>query len=110
DLVAVYFLWKLLQSTESKRPYLALAFYFLNPIVLFGVYVFGRYETFPIAFLLASLLAAKNQRHALSSLLFGLMILTRTSLLMLLPMHILLSGNTLRHKVQSLLIAILPFG
>lgn len=107
DLLVFLIIMMLFNSVKKKK--IALSFYFLNPILIFAVYVFGRYETFPIFFTVYSLFLLKQKRLILSAISFSLAILTRTSFLLLVPFYILLNGKTLLDKIKLLLIVLFPY-
>ncbi len=107
DIGSFYLLFQLVKK-KSYRFY-SLAFYFLNPILIFAVYVFGRYETFPIFFILLTLLLLKMKKVLWSTLSMGLLTLTRSSMLMLIPIYILTVGKTWKQKLSASIISILPF-
>ncbi|HEC64578.1 MAG TPA: hypothetical protein ENI23_04740, partial [bacterium] len=107
DLIGFYLIKRFLTSKKHKLH--ALAFYFLNPILIFAVYIFGRYETFPIVFLLVTLLLVKNKKEIWSGVSFSLLLFTRTSFLMILPVYILTAGKNWTQKIIMTLVATLPF-
>lgn len=94
---------------KSKQALYSIAFYFLNPILIFAVYIYGRYETFPLLFVLAALVVFKQKKFLLSAFLFGLSVMTRQSFLMLVPIYVMLGGRTLIEKAQMGILSVLPF-
>lgn len=63
----------------------------VNPISIFVVYIYGRFEVIPIFFILASLYYIKTHRFYLSLLMLGISAATRLyPLLLFIPAIILL--------------------
>lgn len=106
DILSFYVLYRMLKPLKENDQILGLAFYFLNPILIYGVYVFGRYEVFPIFFLLSCLYFLQKNKPILSLVMFGLIILSRTSLIMLFPVYFLI----LCKNYKSLFSYTLPLG
>ncbi len=107
DILSFFLLKKLLK--DKKSQIISLAFYFLNPMLIFSVYIFGRYETFPIAFMLISLYFIKKNKLILSTLTFALAILSRTSFIILVPIYFILIGKNSRQKLLISTLTLLPF-
>jgi len=107
DLTALWILHKL--TKKNKLQWKILAFYFLNPLLIFAVYIFGRYETIPITFALLSLLLLKKNRNFLSALSFGIAITTRSSFLIAWPIYVLTVGKKVKDKVAMAVLSILPY-
>ncbi|MBM9602727.1 hypothetical protein [Desulfopila inferna] len=59
-----------------------------NPITIFAFYVFGRFESIPIFFIAASLLALKRQRFVLAAILLGLCLNGREMMIIYSPLFI----------------------
>ncbi len=83
DLAALYFLLKFFK--ESSNKILVSALWAFNPFVLYGVYMWGRYEVFAILFLIISLFWAKQGRATLAFLSLGFAIAFRVPLALYLP-------------------------
>jgi len=107
DILSFFILKGLIKNKKSQV--ISLAFYFLNPILIFSVYMFGRYETFPIAFLLISLYFIKKNKFILSTFTFSLAILSRTSFIILAPIYFILIGKNFRQKILISILTLLPF-
>ncbi|KUK77841.1 MAG: Uncharacterized protein XD93_0028 [candidate division WS6 bacterium 34_10] len=108
DILSLYLLVKIFKLNRKKELELSI-FYFLNPILIFGVYMFGRYETIPIAFILGALFFWKRDKQFWAALLFGLAPLTRMSFLLLIPVVTMLIGKNIKQKIGYFLLMILPF-
>ncbi len=82
-LAEIVFWLVLLKSKKfSKKTWLWLLF---NPILIYSIYLFGRYESFVLLFLLLFLLAAQKQKFFQTLLWLFTLIFTRFSLVLLLP-------------------------
>lgn len=99
-----------MKISKKENTLSALILYFFNPISIFAVYMFGRYEVFPVTLILHSLYLLKEKKTLLSALVFGLCILSRTSFVILLPFLILLYGKNLWEKILSAILAVAPYG
>ncbi len=81
-----------------------------NPITLFAFYVFGRFESIPIFFIAASLLAMKKKRIILAAVLVGLCLNGREMMVLYSPVFICtvlfasLKEIDLRKKIISIFI------
>ncbi|NAS89699.1 hypothetical protein C4E24_08225 [ANME-1 cluster archaeon AG-394-G21] len=94
---------------ENKKGILAFKFWMVNPIGIFAIYIFARYEIIPIFFILLSLLLAKRDRPYLSLFSLGMSICGRIYPLMFLPFYIFTLGKNVKEKVSLLLVGIAPF-
>lgn len=94
---------------EDKKGILAFKFWMLNPVCIFATYIFARYETIPIFFILLSLLFAKKNRSYLSLFSLGISICDRIYPLLFLPFYIFYLGKDVKEKVSLLLVGIAPF-
>ncbi len=106
DIASLLILRKIIPVKNKNKILLQ---YFLNPILIFAVYVFGRYETIPIFFILLMLFFNKNGKWFLSALSFAMVLLSRTSLLILIPVIILTTGRSLFDKVKYITVALGPY-
>ena len=93
---------------ENKKGILAFKFWMVNPIGIFAIYIFARYEIIPIFFILLSLLFAKRERPYLALFSLGLSICTRMYPLLFLPFYILALGKNLKEKASLLIVGIAP--
>lgn len=73
-------------KTKAIRSCLIWCF---NPITLFAFYIFARFESIPIFFIAAALLACKKQRIILAAFLLGLCLNGREMMIMYSPIFIL---------------------
>ncbi len=90
------------------RATAAVAFWALNPVLLFSVYLYGRYETIPLFFILWSLLLAQRQRPAWAALVLSLSVATRLYTVLLMPFYLLLLADGWKGRFRLLGIMLLP--
>jgi hypothetical protein len=102
--------WLILKLAVKKFRIQTLGFYFLNPLLIFAVYIFGRYETFPIFFVLLSLYLSKQKKQSLSALTFGTSLAARSSFLIITPIYAMLVGKNLIQKICLSVLSIMPYG
>ena len=102
-------LWLLLKFFQKKDWLKVVIFWLFNPVNLYVLYAFGRFESAVTFILLWFFWLLKRQKLAWASLLFGVLILTRTFFLILIPLYFLLFGRGFREKAKYLLLSLGPF-
>ncbi|CAG0958154.1 hypothetical protein METP3_00658 [Methanosarcinales archaeon] len=107
DMASAIILLHLLD--EKKRGMLALKFWMINPIGIFAVYIFGRYETIPIFFVLLSLYFAKKNRIYISMFLLSIAIIERVYPIFFLPIYILALGKDIKEKAKLSFVGLFLF-
>ncbi len=99
--------------SDKKKGLRSSVMWLFNPITLFAFYIFGRFESIPIFFIAASLLALKKEKYILSAILLGLCLNGREMMILFFPIFfvaILFSTNkqiSIKHKIFAPLIIIL---
>jgi len=79
---------------DRKKGLLAFIFWMVNPVSIYVVYIFGRYETLHLFFILLSLYFIKKNRFSLALLILGIAVTIRIYPVMLvLPFAIILGRN-----------------
>lgn len=84
-----------------------------NPVTIFAFYIFGRFESIPIFFIAAAILATKRKRFLLAALLLGLSVNGRELMILYAPIFMIavfaepLSQMSLQKKVAALLLSFL---
>jgi hypothetical protein len=106
DFLCFFMLLRLI--SDKKRAFWLACFWMFNPISIYAVYVYGRYEIYWALFLIASLLFCKKERPYLSGLMLGFAIASRSYLLMLLPLFPLLISRKWGARIASLALAVAP--
>jgi hypothetical protein len=102
DLITGILLLRLFSQVE--RGLYAFKLWMINPAMLYGVFIYGRYEIYAIFFLVLSLILAQRQRALSAALALGLAIAFRSTPVLLLPIYTLILD---RHRLKQLIIFIL---
>jgi len=108
DLSCAFLLLKIFKDNKNKLY--AFKFWMVNPIIIFAVYIFGRYESVAIFFILLSLYYAKNNLSVRSVLCLGVSIIIRFYPLILLPFFVIILGKRFREYLKLTLLGLLPLG
>lgn len=87
----------------------AWAFWMLSPIGIYATYVFARYEAFPVALVLAAVLACERERPWTGAVLLGLAVTMRTYPLLLIPVFALVAVRGLPRQAAWSGLALAPF-
>ncbi len=82
DLSILIVLLKLLRNYENR----VLFYYFLNPIIIYGTYIHSQLDIIPTALLFASIYFLTVQKIRISSVFFGLAIVTKIHVVVALPL------------------------
>lgn len=80
----------------------------LNPLVLYSVYAWGRYEVVPILFVFLSLFLLKKKYKYWAILLLGFALISRLSLLIIVPFFIIYSSKTIKDYILNIFLVLLP--
>jgi len=93
---------------DKKKGLRAFIFWMINPVAIFAVYIFGRFEIIPVFFILLSLYYAKSKKNILAALVLGISIATKFySLLLLLP-FVFVVGDKVGERLKLLFLALVP--
>lgn len=103
--VANFFLIKKLFEKNISRAFGANVLYFLNPILIFSVFAWGRYEVIPIFFILLGIYLYKKDKTLLANIIWGLSILSRVPFVFFTPIISILTGKTVRQKAINLFVS-----
>ena len=96
-------------SHNKKGGLTAFIFWMVNPVTIFVVYIFGRYESLAIFFILLSLFYAKKNKLSLALLMLGVSITIRIYPVILLLPFALILGKNVRQQVKLCFLGILPW-
>lgn len=107
DAACAYGLYRL-GSSKQKSEWLV-RFWWLNPIIIFAVYVFGRHEVIGLFFVILSLYLLRREKHGLAFLSLGLAIAIRYYALLLLPIFVLSLDSTWKRHVWHSLFGLAPW-
>jgi hypothetical protein len=95
-------------STDTKGGLRAFMLWFLNPIVIFAVYIFGRFEVIPIFFILLCIYFLKENKIPFAALSLGIAIVDRYYILFILPLLLLLYCQTWIDKAKVAAVSATP--
>ena len=93
---------------ESKKGRLAFIFWMINPVVIFSVFIFSRFESIAVFFILLSLYYAKKNLSARSLFSLGVAVIIRLYPLILLPFFVIILGKGLRQRLKLAFWGLLP--
>lgn len=106
DLASVVLILNFFKDSLKRNR--MLWFWAFNPMLIYAVYIWGRYEVVGIFFVLLSLFMLKRQQNWLSILFFALAIIARTGYIIVLPIYIIYLSKDWRDYLKYSLTAILP--
>jgi len=99
----------LLAIIQNKRKGLAVfMFWMVNPVVIYATYIWGRYESMAIFFIILSLYYASRTSPAKSLFCLGLSSIVRLYPLILLPFFVIILGRGLRQRLKLAFWGVLP--
>lgn len=87
----------------------ALAYWWLNPIVIFLPYVWGQFDIIPASIMLAGVYASTQKKPYQTALLFGLAAAFKNYPLILLPFVAIVMGKNIWHMCKIGIVGLLPF-
>ena len=104
DLGILYILLKLFPHKE-KSVYL---FYFLNPIVIYAIYIHSQLDIIPTALLFTSIYFLTLRRLRYSALFFGLALATKFHVVIALPLILfyLYKTNSIKNSIKYFVVSI----
>jgi hypothetical protein len=106
DLVAAWILLHLFTDvTQSLR---AFKYWLFNPVIIYAVYIFGRYEVYALAVVLLSMLLLQRGHRNWGAILLGIAILMRASSLLLVPVYVMATARRWPRRLQVATLALLP--
>ena len=85
DVAAGFVFYSLFE--DKKTSIRAALIWFFNPVTIFAFYIFSRYESIPLFFVISALWALKRNRIIISSVLLGCAIWSREVNILLLPFY-----------------------
>ncbi len=93
---------------DQKKGLRAFKFWMINPVAIFTLYIFGRFEVIPVFFILLSLYYAKKGKNILAALVLGISIATKFySLIFLLP-FVFIAGDKVGERLKLLFLSLVP--
>ena len=109
DILGIALLTKMYDFSKDRYLRVFSYIYLFNPILIFATYIFGRYETFPIFFLLLAIKFLKDKELLRSSLSLGGAILMRASFLMLIPAFFWSVSGSYKKRLKYTIYVLLPY-
>lgn len=107
DFACLFLVYRLgSDRAESRRM---AAFWWLNPILIFAVYVFGRHEVIALFFILLSIYLAKGGRWRGGLLALGVAIAVRYYVALLLPFYVLSMQSAWKDRVRGFIVGLTPW-
>lgn len=96
---------------DKKNAARVLKFWMVNPVIIYSVYIFGRFEIYPIFFLILFFyLVKKGKNPFLVFLVFGISIICRGYPLVILPIVLLIVNSSWLRRFYYLIISLIPLG
>jgi len=108
DLGCAFLLLAILQ--DRRKGLAVFIFWMVNPVVIFATYVWGRYESVAIFFILLSLYYARRSLPAKSLFCLGVSSIIRLYPLILLPFFVIILGKRLGQRLKLAFWGLLPLG
>ncbi|MCC6710907.1 MAG: hypothetical protein IT416_00980 [Candidatus Pacebacteria bacterium] len=105
-LVAEILIWWLFIKFFKPTTKILLLLVF-NPITIYSVYLFGRYESFIMLFTLLVMLAIKQNKKLLAGIIMAINLLSKVSLALVLPAFIFLKYSK-KELLKLTILAIIP--
>lgn len=107
DLACALLVYQL--GEDKSQSAWMLTFWWLNPILLFAVYVFGRHETIALFFVLLSLYLIRRKKAAYGIVALGMAIAMRYYAIFLLPVYVISLYPDWKRRGASLLLGLVPW-
>jgi hypothetical protein len=107
DLGCAFLLFRL--GSDRAQSKLMLGFWWLNPVLIFAVYIFGRHEVIALFFVILSLYLIRQERPNGGLLALGVAIALRYYAMLLLPFVVLSMTPSWKKRVVGLLIGLSPW-
>lgn len=96
--------------TDIRKGLRAFKFWMINPVMIYAIFIYGRYEAYALFFILLSLLYLKRGRKMASALCLGLAIPSRAYTLMYLPFFLLFLDPSWKVRARGAFLSLLPTG
>lgn len=106
DLIAAWLLLYLFANAEQALR--AFKYWLLNPVIIYAVYIFGRYEVYALAAVLLGMLLLRRKHPNWGAISLGFAVLMRTSSLLLVPVYAMAAARKWPQRLQLAILALLP--
>lgn len=103
-------LFMVIHMIKNRRNlFRVLKFWLFNPVIIYAVYIFGRFEVYVFVLVMASLYFAIYKRnYYLSGVFIGISVVTRAYTMFLVPIFLILLPQRLKTKIIYLLFTAIP--
>lgn len=106
DLLSAWLILRIVGA--HPRAIGSVKLWLFNPVNIFVMYMFGRFDIVAVPFLFASILSLKSRRTALAGLLFGICPAVRFYYILFVPAFAAVSSSRWRDRVVVFLFALFP--
>jgi len=106
EILCFFVLLKIIPAASRRSVAL---FWLANPLILYGVHLYGRYESFPVLFVLLMFLALKRGRPVLGFASLVASVMVRLYTCALIPLYLWLVPRNRRQGVSMGLFLVIPF-
>jgi hypothetical protein len=106
EYLCLFLLLKFFKKTDWLRITI---FWLFNPVNLYVLYAFGRFESVVVFMLLWFFWLLKKKKMGWAALVFGFLILTRTFFVIFIPLYSLFMGNNFKEKFRYTFLGLAPF-
>ncbi len=89
DITIGIILYKHYYRENKVKALVVSSAWLFNPIIIYTLYIFGRYEVIPLFFMLMIIITLNKHKYIASALLFALLINSREIYLLLFPIYLL---------------------
>jgi hypothetical protein len=108
DFGSAYLLYRVFRH-DRRKAHLALAFWLLNPILIYGAYVHGQFDVVPVFFTVLSLYLASRERPAWAVFFLGVAACYKNYAFFFLPLAILILSQSWRKRLLLLFVGTVPY-
>ncbi len=107
ELITLFLLIHLLKNRQNILQ--VTKFLMINPVTIYAVYIFGRYEIYVFLLLMLSLyFAVKRNNYYLCGIFLGLSIVGRAYTIFLLPIFLMLLPRKIKNRIILLVFSAIP--
>jgi hypothetical protein len=96
-------------NDNPQRAFISYSLWWLNPILIFAIYIFGRHEVITLLFIVLSIYQFQKEKWNSSFLWLGISIALRYYAILLLPLFVLSLPVKLLDQLKKFLIGLLPW-
>jgi len=93
---------------KQKEKLLFSLIWTLNPLILYSVFMWGRYEVIPILLVFIVLFLIKKNNNKFALLILGFALISRLSLIFIIPFFIIYLSKNIKEYIVNVLLVVLP--